>query len=387
MQLGIDQISELNRQLSGVKLALVTNNAATNSIGMLTRLSLQKAGFNLVKLFSPEHGISALADDGTPQPNGIDGITGLPIISLYGLKLAPTAEDLEDIDVVLYDLPDVGCRFYTFQWTLTHVMEACNSFLKPLIVFDRPNPLSGNFLLNEGPMMTPGCFSFIGREAMPIRHGLTVGEFARFWQHQHCPGLSLKVITLHQYNRNNFFSENGLPFVPPSPGIPSFETALLYPGMGLLEGISVSEGRGTTLPFRVCGAPFIDASTLCEALNQCQPDCVAAVPCTFVPSSGYFSGQTCSGIQLMVLDAKKLRPVLLGLQLIKTLMTLYPNHIFEKPYPTHANPTGGFHFDKLSGLENGFERIKALPIKQLPELINDRLSDWQLLAQPHLLYH
>ena len=244
MRLGIDQFSGFFSPRSNARLAMVTNNAATTGGGELSRVAVLKQGFNLVKLFSPEHGMSAHGEDGAFQQDGFDEVTRLPVISLYGKHLAPSMHDLGDVDTVVYDIPDVGCRFYTFQWTLSHVMEACAEFGRPLVVLDRPNPIGGSQAISEGPMLNPACQSFLGRMNMPIRHGLTTGEFARLWQQRNTPQLQLTVVPVHGWERRQPAPAHRLPFVPPSPGIPCLETALLYPGMALLEGISVNEGRG-----------------------------------------------------------------------------------------------------------------------------------------------
>src|SRR4249919_441388 len=214
--------------------AIVTNNAAFTSDRILSRLALKEKGFNLVRIFSPEHGISVKGADGSYQKDTIDIKTALPIISLYGDRLIPTEEDLKDIDIVLFDIPDVGCRFYTYLWTMTYVMEACAKYNKQLIILDRPNPIGGNLEMAEGPMLDEKtCASFIGRWSIPIRHSCTVGELANYFSNKKVKGLDLKIITAKNWQRNQIAGA-GFDFYPTSPAIKNISTALVYPGMGLL---------------------------------------------------------------------------------------------------------------------------------------------------------
>src|SRR6186997_902291 len=198
---GIDaflQDPEVNKDS---RFAIVTNNAAFTSDRILSRLSLLNKGFNLIKIFSPEHGIAVKGADGSYQKNAIDIKTALPIISLYGDRLMPTEEDLTDIDIVLFDIPDVGCRFYTYLWTMTYVMEACAKYNKRLIILDRPNPIGGNLEMVEGPMMDEKtCASFIGRWSIPIRHSCTVGELANYFSGKKLNGLDLKIVQIKNWS-------------------------------------------------------------------------------------------------------------------------------------------------------------------------------------------
>ena len=210
---GIDaflQDPEVNKNL---RFAIVTNNAAFTSARILSRLELVDKGFNLVKIFSPEHGISVKGEDGAYQKDAIDIKTALPIISLYGDRLMPSEEDLKDIDIVLFDISDVGCRFYTYLWTMTYVMEACAKYNKPLIILDRPNPIGGNLEMAEGPMLDEkNCASFIGRWSIPIRHSCTLGELSTHFSDRKIKGLDLKVVRVKNWDRNqaaNDFYPNG----------------------------------------------------------------------------------------------------------------------------------------------------------------------------------
>src|SRR6187402_939289 len=260
---GIDtflQDPEVNKNSA---FAMVTNNAAFTSDRILSRLALVEKGFYLVKIFSPEHGVSVKGADGVYQKDAIDIKTALPIISLYGDRLKPTEEDLKDIDIVLFDIPDVGCRFYTYLWTMTYVMEACAKYNKQLIILDRPNPIGGDLSKTEGPMLDEiNCSSFIGRWSMPVRHSCTLGELANYFLAKKVNGLDLKIIAAQNWKRDRIAGTDGFDFYPTSPAIQNISTALVYPGMGLLEGINVNEGRGTAHPFTQFGAPWINAEEL-----------------------------------------------------------------------------------------------------------------------------
>jgi len=381
---GIDRY--LEKKPGSESIALVTNDAATTSSLIPCRIALLKAGFNVVKLFSPEHGISAQGEDGAFQSDIKDAITGLPVISLYGEKLSPSEEDLRDVDIVLFDLPDVGCRFYTYQWTLSYIMQACLKYKKRLLVADRPNPLSGNIELIEGPMLEPSCESFIGRWNIPLRHSCTIGELSLLWKQQHCADLDLDVIPVKGWSRDLFFDDLPIPFVPTSPGIPDFSNALLYPGTGLLEGINISEGRGTTLPFRICGAPWIKGGQLSDAFNRLQIPGVISMPYSFQPGSGKYVGEYCNGIMLHVINKQLFHPVKTGWLLMKLMVDHYPEKIQPHLYKTRANPSGEVHLDKLLGIKNSFAALQDRNLfDESIKKIND-VGNWRKIIEPFLLY-
>ena len=337
------------------RFAIVTNNAAFTSERILSRLALTEKGFNLVKIFSPEHGISVKGEDGVYQKDAIDIKTALPIISLYGDRLMPTEEDLKDIDIVLFDIPDVGCRFYTYLWTMTYVMEACAKFNKQLIILDRPNPIGGNLEMAEGPMLDEkDCASFIGRWSIPIRHSCTLGELAIYFSIKKMKGLDLKIVKVKNWDRGRIAND----FYPTSPAIQNILTALVYPGMGLLEGVNVNEGRGTDKPFIQFGAPWINAEELQMELKNKNVTGIDLKPCSYIPADSLYKNETCYGLELNLTDANKFRPVAFGIDLIFVLLKLYPQWVKERAYITNANPSGGGHLDKLLGIKNVFEILK-----------------------------
>lgn len=385
---GVDQFLQTNHDKTQ-RWGLVTNDAVFTRDFIPVRQAILNSGFRVTRLFSPEHGLQVVGADGALMAHHTDALTGLPVFSLYGDNLRPPTEVLQDLDGILFDLPDVGVRFYTYIWTLSHVMEACQQAHLPLIVMDRPNPLSGNLALAEGPILDESqAASFIGRWPMPIRHSLSMGELALFWQKERFSGaLDLRVYSAQNWKRGQFFQDLELPFVPSSPAISSIETLLTYPALCFLEGLNVSEGRGTAFPFRVCGAPWIEGIELTKAFNDSALDGVKARPFSFIPSEGVYKNQTCQGIMLHVLDRQVFRPIYVGLHLVGLLKRLYPKQLQWANYPTYVNKTGARHFDLLTGtprvrevLEEDvtlfFSRIEAFT----------KVGDWKQKTEPFWLY-
>jgi uncharacterized protein YbbC (DUF1343 family) len=380
---GIDHLLSQKNKFQHLRLALVTNNAATTSNGESSRIALLKAGFIIAKLFSPEHGLTAKGEDGAYQNNGTDSITQLPITSLYGDHLMPTAEDLTDIDMVLFDIPDVGCRFYTYLWTMTYVMEACALHNKTLVILDRPNPIGGDIEKSEGPMLDEiNCSAFIGRWNIPVRHSCTLGELATYFTATRVKNLNLEVIKVQNWDRKQTVSEASWNFNPTSPAIQDEETAFLYPGMGLLEGINMNEGRGTDTPFKIMGAPWIDAEQLNTAFSNLQLPGIKSVHINYTPAWGMYANEHCNGLQFSITDSNSFRPVKTGLHLLNLIASLYPLHCKERLYPTVANPSGGGHLDKLTGVHHAFEKIMN------GEFLSSKLNPatWKEVIQPYLLY-
>lgn len=381
VQFGVDHFLSQNK-FRNIRFALITNNAATTSSGEPGRAALLKAGFTIVKLFSPEHGLTAQGEDGAYQQNTIDPLTKLPVISLYGENLIPAENDLAGIDAVLYDIPDAGCRFYTYLWTMSYVMEACSAFNKPFIILDRPNPASGNIELSEGPMLDEqNCSSFIGRWNIPVRHSCTLGELANYFSKTRIKNVDLQIIQAQHWERNRVSKEVDWFFTPPSPAITDIETALLYPGMGLLEGINVNEGRGTEMPFKIFGAPWINSTQLQNEFQQLSLNGINSTVTSFKPSFGLYENEICNGLKLTVTDASIFHPVQTGLQLLKLLLSLYSDHCIERKYSTRANPSGDNHLDRLTGVYRSFEEIKNG--KTLTPSIS---GHWKEIIQHYLFY-
>lgn len=317
-----EQHEETAELLRRGRLGLVTNPSAVTADLVAAPDALRAAGARLGALFGPEHGVRGDVADGVKVPHGIDARTGVPAWSLYGQGFAPTPEMLAGLDALVFDIQDVGARFYTFSSTLSYVMQAARDANLPLILLDRPNPLGGQKV--EGPVLEPEHASFIGLHPVPIRHGATMGELGRLWSR--FKGLPEPlVVPSAGWGREHTWDRTGLQWVPPSPNMPAFETALLYPGMCLLEGTNVSEGRGTACPFRWFGAPWIDAETLAERLNAAGLPGVRFRPARFQPSASKHAGEACAGCQVHVLDPEALLPVASGVAVLAALRDMYPD--------------------------------------------------------------
>jgi len=378
--------------LQGLRIGLVTNDAATTAFLprplTATRQALQAAGVPLCALFAPEHGLGASAADGAVIVDAQDVLTGLPVRSLYGATYRPTPAMLADIDLLLFDIPDVGVRFYTYAWTLSYVMEACAEAGVPLWVLDRPNPLGGDLAQAEGPTLDEANLaSFVGRWAMPIRHSLTIGELARLWNGERRLGVRLTVIPVENWQRSQLWSAVGLPFVPTSPAMPSYETVLPYPGTCLFEGTNLSEGRGTATPFRTIGAPWLDAYAVADILNQQNLPGVVARAVQFSPTASKYADQLCQGVMVYVLDEYKFRPVAAGLHLLAAIIRHHPQQFQWLPYPTADSGAGYGHFDRLIGqlwVREALYRSGADATDAVAQWTDP--GPWAALVQPYLLY-
>jgi uncharacterized protein YbbC (DUF1343 family) len=371
---------------------LVTNDAATTALlphpVTPTRAALQQAGVNLVALLSPEHGLGASAADGDQVADSRDPLTGLPVYSLYGATYRPTAAMLAGLDLLLFDIPDIGVRYYTYIWTLSHVLEACAALGMPLWVLDRPNPLGGDLAVVEGPLLDEAqVTSFVGRWSIPVRHSLTIGELALLWNAERNLNAEVTVVPVQNWQRTQLWSATGLPFVPPSPAMPSAETALLYPGTCLFEGTNLSEGRGTATPFQVIGAPWLDAIALVAAFNAQHLPGVMARVVQFMPQAGKFAHTLCQGLMLHVIDPECFRPVASGLQLLALIQQIHPQHFEWLPYTTADNSAGYGHFDRLIGRLDLRPQLTELGVQAAAQIAQwTATPTWLARVQPHLLY-
>ncbi|MFA6275131.1 MAG: DUF1343 domain-containing protein [Pedobacter sp.] len=367
------------------KIALVTNNAATTENGISSHLALINAGFNIVKLFSPEHGFTTRGADGEKMPNGFDDSTKLPIISLYSEKLKPNATDLEDVDLVLFDIPDIGARFYTYLWTLTYLVEACKEYNKPLVILDRPNPISLDLAKIEGPMLDElNCSSFIGRWNIPLRHSCTLGELALYFNDIKNINAAVTVVKCEQLSRSDFFPNWGINFTPTSPAINSFNAAILYPGLGMLEATNLTEGRGTNLSFQMVAAPWLIHT--CHIQKKLQTILQIEAIST-IPKEAKYAGETCNGLYISPKNYSEFNAVKTGLLLIKLIKDSYPLHFKWQPYLTNVNPDGTKHLDKLLGIANS-EDLFELHLSTFESTINNLCTVYEFREKikPYLLY-
>ncbi|CEM61835.1 DUF1343 domain-containing protein [Treponema phagedenis] len=318
--LGIERVYEHRHLFEGKRVGLITNQTGINAKGV-SSIDILAEAVNLTALFSPEHGIRGDAREGAAIEDTIDAKTGLTVYSLYGKTKRPTEQMVQDIDILCFDIQDVGARFYTYIYTMAYAMEACAKFNKTFVVFDRPNPISGSAV--EGTILDMEYRSFVGYYPIVQRHGMTVGELARLFNTEYKIQCTLHVIAMKNWDRNSYFNSLPLPWIPTSPNIPSAETALLYAGICVFEGTNISVGRGTTMPFQYIGAPFIDAPELADSLNRLNLSGLLFVPAYFTPSLSLHKNIPCKGVQIIVTDKAQCKPVYAGFVILYTIRELY----------------------------------------------------------------
>jgi uncharacterized protein YbbC (DUF1343 family) len=385
---GIDRLCARPEGLFGLRrIGLLTSDAATiaSDPGLTSRVALQRARAPLVRVFSPEHGLRRTPPSGTAVPHTVDPLTNVPVYSVYGHRFSPPDELLTDLDLLLIDLPDVGVRWFTYVWAMTHALDACARTGTPVAVLDRPNPLGGDFRLCEGPELDETCCaSFLGRMRMPVRHSLTMGELARVWQAERAPRAQLAVLRCSGWSRGMLWPATQVPFVPASSALPSFESALLYPGLGLFEGTNMDISRGGPRPYQLIAAGWLDpAAVRAHRLMNAVADGLTLEPTRLRPPLG---GEL-PALQIRVEQPELVRPVALGLALLITIRELHASDFRWTDYPTVANPSGTGHFERLVG------RLDIRPAIEGPWSISaSRLlqwcdvGDWLQRVQPYLLY-
>jgi len=319
---GIDNLlTQGARVLESRRVGLIVNHTSLTADRQATIDALRALGVRLTALFSPEHGIRGQLDE--QVPDSIDERTGLPVYSLYGERKKPTPQQLEQVDVLVFDIQDIGTRFYTYISTMGLAMEACAEAGIPFVVLDRVNPMGGVAI--EGPLADPDRLSFTAYHTLPVRHGMTVGELAQMFNAERGLNAELTVIPCSGWKRKQWFDECGLYWVNPSPNMRRLQQALLYPGIGLLEGTNLSVGRGTDTPFEVVGAPWLDGKKLAGLLNELPTSAgVRFIPIVFTPTSSTYRGIACEGVSIFIAERAKVRPVALGLGLAYALRRLYP---------------------------------------------------------------
>lgn len=324
------------------RIALATNPSAVTREGLPTWKALMKAGYSIAAFFGPEHGFRGDAQDGVEIADG--EFLGIPSYSLFGSRQSPEPRMLEGLDCVVYDIQDVGCRYYTYLYTLANIMSACEKTGTRVVVLDRPDPIGG--LEVEGSPIAPEHSSFVGGYRLPHRYGMTVGEFALYLKGEYFPAVKLEIVEMEGWRRATFFEDCGLPWVSPSPNIPSIATAFVYPGTCLFEGTELSEGRGTTRPFETLGAPWIDGEALREEAAALRLPGLVLTPAAFTPTFSKHKGVFCQGLTLHVSDRAAFRPLLTGIALLKTMHDMYPGDFAWKP--TWEDAKVSFN-DRLAG--------------------------------------
>lgn len=331
---GLDLFEKLwPKDLRGVRVGLVVHPASVNRrLEYAVPVCIKSKKFKLTTLYGPQHGILGQTQDNMIEWEGFrDPVTGLPVYSLYGKTRKPLPGMLVNIDVLIVDLQDVGSRYYTFIWTLELCMQACHESGKTLVILDRPNPIGGR--ITEGPVLKPEFASFVGLRPLPVRHGMTIGEIGLYVGDAFYPGLDYRVIPMQGWKRKMWFDETGLPWVLPSPNMPTLDTALVYPGMCLLEGTNISEGRGSARPFEIFGAPFIHPATIVKVLNEFRLPGVVFRPLSFQPTFQKHANKLCGGAQIHVIDRERFKPFKTGVAVLKAIHNTYPRDLAWKQPP------------------------------------------------------
>ncbi|MGE5587257.1 MAG: exo-beta-N-acetylmuramidase NamZ domain-containing protein [Clostridia bacterium] len=370
---------EGSRLLAGKRVGLVTNHTGVDSrLKSTIDILAESSGVELTAIFGPEHGVRGETQAGEKVASVVDEKTGLPVYSLYGDTTRPTPEMLAGLDALVYDIQDVGVRFYTYVSTMAYAMQAAAAGGIEFLVLDRPNPLGG--LVTEGPVLREEFASFVGVYPIPVRYGMTVGELAGLLNAEFGVGARLRVIRMEGWRRGMWFDDTGLPWVKPSPNIPTLASATVYPGTCFIEGFAtVSEGRGTDRPFEWVGAPWIDGPALARRLNELRLPGVRFEARELTPAFSKNAGRVCGGVEMNVTDRAAFRPVAAGLHLVAAILDMYTEDA------TWAH--GGSHFDRLMGTD----RVRALLQEgvEASEIIASWEADleaFQKVREGYLLY-
>ena len=373
IKLGLENALERPLDIFGdARVGLICNQASVDhSFRHAADLFFQHPDINLTTLFGPQHGIRGdVQDNMIESGHGIDKETNLPVYSLYSETRKPTNEMLKGIDVLVFDLQDVGCRVYTFIYTMALAMQACAENGKKFVVLDRPNPINGDDV--EGSLLEIGHESFVGLYPIPMRHGMTAGELAKLFNDHFGIGCDLQVVKITGWNRSVFYDETDGPWVMPSPNMPTVDTAVVFPGTVYFEGTAISEGRGTTRPFEIVGGPYVDSNRLAQDLAELKLPGAIFRPIEFIPTFQKCVGQNCGGVFIHVTNRKSFKSVLTGLAVIKTIIKNHRGEFLwkEPPYEYEydRNP-----FDVIAG--NMSVRRICESDMSLEELVHDCEKD------------
>ncbi len=350
------------KELIGANIAFLNHPASVNrNIKQAVNLFSKSKKYQLKAIFGPQHGIQGETQDNMVEWKGFrDKKTGLPVYSLYGHTRSPEPAMLKDIDVIVVDLQDIGSRYYTYIWTVELCMRSCHEMGKSIVIFDRPNPIGGAIV--EGPVLNEEFSSFVGLRPLPIRHGMTIGEISAYFKGEFYPTLDFHIVHMDGWNRAMWFNETGLPWVMPSPNMPTLDTAIVYPGTCLMEGTNISEGRGTTRPFEIFGAPFIDPDRLVKSLNEMKLTGAVFRPLHFQPTFQEYTGKLCGGVQIHVLNRESFKPFKTGVAIIKAICELYPGK-FKWKKPPYEYEKKKMPIDILAGtnrLRKNIEKGESL---------------------------
>ncbi len=377
VELGVDRLMENPEILKGKRVGLITNPTGINAERTsIVDLFDQSDDFELTALYGPEHGVRGDAQAGSTVSSYIDDVTGLPVYSLYGATKKPTPEMLQDVDVLVFDIQDVGTRYYTYIYTMAYAMEAAAENGIPFVVLDRPNPQGG--LRVDGPVLDPDYSSFIGLYPIPLKHGMTVGELARLFNTEYQIQADLEVVKMKGWKRSMMYEDTGLPFVMPSPNMPTTDTVNVYPATGLFEGTNLSEGRGTTKPFQLIGAPYIKAHEYANELNGLDLPGVAFRAASFTPTFSKHAGKLTHGVEVYVTDPARFESTRTGIAMIQTAHSMYPDD-----FEFLAND----FITKLTG--NAYVKdmiLEGAPLEDILTKIEDERDAFLPIRKEYLMY-
>lgn len=378
-------LSGAHSHLIGAKLGLIAHPASVTHNLIPTAEAVVDCGLDIVAMFGPQHGMCGEKQDNMIESDSFtDTCLGIPVYSLYGHVRKPTGEMLDGIDAVLFDLQDAGVRIYTFVWTMTLAMEACRDAGVKFVVLDRPNPING--VTREGQVLRAGFESFVGLHPLPLRHGLTTGEIAQLANERFGIGCELEVVSCEGWSRTQWYDQTDLPYVMPSPNLPTLDSCTVYPGMVLLEGTNLSEGRGTTRPFELFGAPYLVAHELTAELNDLSLPGVVFRACQFEPTFQKHAGQLCGGAQLHVVDRSAFRPVETAVSILSLVRRLAPSD-FAWRQPPYEYEYTKMPIDILWGsddLRHGIDS-GASP-REIMQPVAGSIAEFDRLVEPYILY-
>lgn len=332
---GIDNLENYKQVFVGKRLGLITGPTGVNK-KLVSTIDILHEKYNLVALFSPEHGVRGDIQAGVKVNDYIDQASGIPVYSLYGDKKKISSEMLSKIDLLVFDMQDVGSRFYTFLYTLTLAIESCKENGKPIVVLDRINPLGGNIV--QGNLLEKGYESFVGKYSIPTRYGLTIGEFAKYINSKYKINADLTIVPCTGWNRDLYYDETDLVWIAPSPNIPTIDSAFIYSGTCIFESTNLSEGRGTTKPFEIIGAPFLDNKRLIEVMKAKNYDGVMFREVYFIPAFSKYAKELCSGIQIHVIDRNKVNSFSLALDILLEIKGMHSEFDYIPPFKSGGHP-------------------------------------------------
>lgn len=382
MRLGLEVFLERHTtNYAGKRIGLLTNLTGVNhELESTIDLFYKHEGIQLTALFGPEHGLRGEVQEGKLIDSSIDPYTGIPVYSLYNKDKKPNVTMLHDVDVVFCDLQDIGTRYYTFIYSLANTMKICGQEGKKVVVLDRPNPING--VTVEGNIVEEDFRSFVGQFPIPVRHGMTIGELAQLFQKEYAIDCEVEVIPMEGWSRDLYFDQTDLHWVSPTPNTTTMDMCLLYPGTCLIEGTNLSEGRGTTKPFEIIGAPFIDGRKLADEMNSQNLPGVRFRHTVFKPMYQKYEGEVCEGVQIHISDRNRLKAFELGISLLETVYRLYPEQVTF----IQSGEQNRYFLDLLAGTDQLRNQIQQGNTIEFRSQLSNTVKQFEAIKRNYLLY-